>query len=121
MHQSAEGPPWGGTGEENRMLQEALHVAASCPLLGGPGSYLAAVTYEPKGWLGISALSLLEMEAELGSWMHCAVMDECLCVAGAILWQSHVGRWQWLGTHGIVGKYLADIPAVRDKTGEMKC
>lgn len=37
----------------------------SCPLLGGPGSYLAAVTSETKRMVS-SALSLLGMEAELG-------------------------------------------------------
>lgn len=67
-----------------------------------------------------SALSLPEMEAELGFWMRWDVMDGCLCAAGAILWQSHMGKWQWLGTHGIPGKYLADVPAVRDKRGEIK-
>lgn len=57
MHPGAGGPPWGGKGEANGILQEALHVAAPCPLLGGPGSWLQWLV-KPKGWLALPCLSL---------------------------------------------------------------
>lgn len=57
MHPGAGGPPWGGKGEANGILQEALHVAAPCPLLGGPGSWLQWLV-KPKRWLALPCLSL---------------------------------------------------------------